>query len=126
MQQMEKMNEVVGMMNRIMMDVEGKRLVVLSTVESYRNELFLFYRQLRRGINYTSFGVRYQYILVRWDPLNYKDMFVETPFYIRYVVITIVISTSMLDIELFYLTQLSSSTYLTLSFTGLRHILEKV
>ena len=39
---------------------------------------------------------------------NYKEMFVETPLYIRYAVLTIVIFTSMLAIELFYLTQLCS------------------
>ena len=40
--------------------------------------------------------------------LNYEGMFVGTPIYIRFVVITIVIFTSMLVIELFYLTQLCS------------------
>ena len=40
--------------------------------------------------------------------LNYEEMFPETPIYIRYVVLTIVIFTSMLSTELFYLTQLRS------------------
>ena len=56
----------------------------------------------------TRFGVKYQNILERWKILNYIEMFVETPIYIRYVVLTIVIFTSMLAIELFYLTQLCS------------------
>ena len=56
----------------------------------------------------TIFGVIYQNILVIWPLLNYEDIFVVTPIYIRYVVLTIVIFTSMLTIELFYLTQLFS------------------
>ena len=56
----------------------------------------------------TRFGVNYQNILISWNLLNYKYMFVETPIYIRYVVISIVNFTSMLAIELFYLTQLRS------------------
>ena len=56
----------------------------------------------------TSFGVRYQNILVRWHLLNYEEMFAETPIYIRYVVLTIVIFVSMLAIELFYLTKTCS------------------
>ena len=56
--------------------------------------------------NDTSFGVKYQKFLVGWHLLNYEEMFVEAPIYIRYVVLTIVIFTSMLAIVLFYLTQL--------------------
>ena len=55
-----------------------------------------------------SFGVTYQKIMVIWHLLNYKEMFPETLIYIRYVVIAIVISTTMLAIGLFYLTQLFS------------------
>ena len=60
------------------------------------------------GRNDTIFGVKYQNILVRWHQINYTEIFVETPIYIRYVVLTIVIFTSMLAVELFYLTQLCS------------------
>ena len=56
----------------------------------------------------TIFGVKYKNTLVRWHLLKYKEMFVETPIYIRYVVLTITIFTYMLAIELFYLTQLYS------------------
>ena len=56
----------------------------------------------------TSFGVKYQNILVEFHLLNYEDMFVVTPIYIRYVVLTIIIFTSMLAIELFYGTKLCS------------------
>ena len=42
-------------------------------------------------------------ILVERHLINYEDMFVVTTIYIRYVVITIVLFTSMLTIELFYL-----------------------
>ena len=60
------------------------------------------------GIKDTRFEVKYKNILVVWHLLKYKEMFMETPIYIGYVVITIVIFTSMLSIELFYLTQLCS------------------
>ena len=56
----------------------------------------------------TRFGVKYQKLLIGWHHLNYEDMFVETPIYIRCVVLTIVIFTYMLAIGLFYLTQLCS------------------
>ena len=58
------------------------------------------------GRKETRFGVRYQKLLVGWNVLNYEEMSVKTPIYIRYVVLTIAIFTSMLAIELFYLTQL--------------------
>ena len=58
---------------------------------------------------YASFGVRYQNILVGWNLLNYEEMFVVTPIYIRYVVLTIFIFTYMFAIELFYPTQIHSS-----------------
>ena len=55
-----------------------------------------------------SFGVKYQDLLVTRHLLNYKEMFTGTQIYIRYVVISIILFTSMLAIELFYLTQLQS------------------
>ena len=57
---------------------------------------------------YTSFGVKYQNILVGWKILNYGDILVETSIYINYAVLSIVIYIYMLVIELFYLTQLCS------------------
>ena len=77
-------------------------------MESSGNALVAFYRNLPLGIKDTSFGVIYYYLLVGWNLLNYKNMFAETPIYIGYVVLNIVIFTSMLAIELFYLTQLCS------------------
>ena len=56
----------------------------------------------------TTVGVKYQKSLVGQNLLNYEEMFVVTPIYIRYVFITIAIFTPKLAIELFYLTQLSS------------------
>ena len=50
------------------------------------------------GIKYTSFGVKYQNILLSMKIRNYKEMMVETPICIRYAVLTIVIFTSMLAI----------------------------
>ena len=54
------------------------------------------------------FGVKYQNILVTRHLLNYKNVFMGKPIYIRYVVISIILLTSMLTTELFYLTQLCS------------------
>ena len=90
------------------------------------------YRQFPLGINDTSFEVKYQNILVRSHQLNYKDIFVGTQIQIRYVVISIVLITVMLAIELLYLTQLFSFLgcffdYLTLFIPiGLLHILNNV
>ena len=58
--------------------------------------------------NDTSFGVKYQNLLVGCHLQNNEDTFMGTPIYIRHIVITIFIFTSMLAIELFYLTQLRS------------------
>ena len=60
------------------------------------------------GKNYTSFGVKLQELLIRIHQLNYKEMFVGTQIYIRYVLVSIFLITVMLAIELFYLTRLSS------------------
>ena len=70
--------------------------------------LVVFYRQLSIGRKYTRFGVKYPKLLVGLHLPKYKEMFLETLTYIRYDVITIVIFTSMLAIELFYPTQLRS------------------
>ena len=60
------------------------------------------------GRKETRFGVKYQKLLVGWHLIKYEDMFAGTMIYIRYVVLTIVIFTSMISIEIFYLTQLHS------------------
>ena len=49
-------------------------------------------------INDTRFGANYQNILFIWHLLNYIEMFVGTPIYIRYVVISIILFTSMFAI----------------------------
>ena len=87
---------------------EGNGWFVLTEGKSSVNVLVVFYRKLPMGGKYTSFGFKYQNILVRWNLLNHKDIFVVTPVYIRYVVVSIVLFTSMIAIELFYLTQLCS------------------
>ena len=58
------------------------------------------------GSKDTHFGVKYQNILVGRHLINYEEIFVGTPINIRYVVISIVIFTYMLAIELFYPTKL--------------------
>ena len=68
-----------------------------------KNILVVFYWKLHMGKKDTIFGVKYQNILLSIKILNYKDNFVETPIYIRCVVITIVTFTYMLAIELFTL-----------------------
>ena len=80
----------------------------LSKVRSSGNILVAFYWKLPMVRKDTSIVAKYQKLLLGWHLLNYKDMSVEIPIYIRYAVITIVIFTSMLSIELFYLTQLYS------------------
>ena len=60
------------------------------------------------------------------------DVCGNTCIYIRYALVTIAIFTSMIAIELFYLTQLRTfldfylSTYFSLSLTGLSYIFDKV
>ena len=60
------------------------------------------------GRRETIFVVKYQKIFIGWHLLNYEEIFLETPIYIRCVVITIVIFTYILSVELFYPTQLFS------------------
>ena len=76
--------------------------------KSSRNVLVVFYRKLHMVIKDASFVVKYPKILVIIKIRHYKEMFVEPPIFIRYVVLTIVICTSILAIELFYRTQLCS------------------
>ena len=105
---MEKWNEAVCMKNRFASNGGGKRLVRLSKGKSSGNVLVVFYQQLPMGRKDTSFGVKYPNVLVSMKTRNYKEMLVEPPIYIRYVVLTISMCTSMLAIELFYRTQLCS------------------
>ena len=77
--------------------------------------------QLLKGIKDSRLAVKYQNLLLRGKIINYKEMFVEPPIYIRYSVLTILICTSMLAIELFIVHNLlhfmdvSLSTYLYFS-----------
>ena len=56
----------------------------------------------------TIFGGGVNFLLVIRHKLNYIDMFVGRHIYIGCIVISIVLITVMLDIELFYFTQLHS------------------
>ena len=87
---------------------EGNGKFVLSKGKSSGNVLVVFYRKLTMGRKDIGFGMKYQNLLVSMKMQNYEEMFVETPIYIRYVVLTIVICKSMLTIELFYCTQFFS------------------
>ena len=70
MKQIAKTNEAVGMKYRFTVDGGGKGLFVLSKGKSYGNALITFYHRLPMGINYTSFGLRYQNIFVTSHLLN--------------------------------------------------------
>ena len=80
----------------------------------------------------TIFGVKYPNLLVTRHLLNYKEMSVGKTIYIRYVVISIILFTSMLAIEFLILhifvhfMDVSLGAYLFLSLTGLQYILDKV
>ena len=87
---------------------EGNGQFVLSKDKSSGNVLVVFYRQLPMGRKDASFGVKYPNVLVSMKIRNYEEMFVEPQIYIRYDLLTIVICTSMLAIELFYRTKLCS------------------
>ena len=119
MNQISKMNEAVGMINHFTVDGRGKRSVCPSKVNSSGNVLVEFYCKLPMLRKDKNFSVKYQKLLVVCHLLNYEDIFVETPIYIRYVVINIDIFTSILAIELFYLTQLRSFLVCFLALTSL-------
>ena len=60
------------------------------------------------GLKDTRFGRKLQYMLERRYEINFTDIFVVRNIYERYAVISIVLITVMLAIELFYSTQLNS------------------
>ena len=60
------------------------------------------------GWNETIFGMKYQELFLRIHQLNHTEMFMGTQIYIRYIVVSIVLITFMLAIELLYHTQLFS------------------
>ena len=62
--QIEKINEAVGMKNNITIVEGGKRLVRPFKGNISGNILVAFYQQLPMGRKDTSFGVRYQKVLV--------------------------------------------------------------
>ena len=84
---------------------EGNGQLKLSKGKSSGNVLVVFYRQLPIGRKDTSFGVKHPNVLVSMKIRNYEAMFLKPAIYICYVVVTIVICTSMHTIELFYHTQ---------------------
>ena len=81
--QMANINEAVFMKNCVTMNGGGKWLVHPLKGKSSGNVLVVFYMQLPMVRKYTSFGVNYQNILVSMKILNYEEMFVETPIYIK-------------------------------------------
>ena len=71
MNHMEKINEAVGMKNRLLSWMgEGSSLFVLSKVNGYGNVLVAFYRKLTLGRKDTRCGVKYQNVLVVRNLIN--------------------------------------------------------
>ena len=130
--QMSKMNEAVIMKNRVTVGGGGKRIVCTFRRQEFWKCIGFFNRKLHMERKDTRFGVNNQNIMLIWHLLNHKEIFVGTPIYIGYVVISIILFTSMLAIELFilhnfvHLLNFYLITYLYLSLIGLRHILDKV
>ena len=108
MKHMARMNEAVSIKNRFTMDGGGKRSASTFKRQEFWKCIGFILSAVTYGKKGKSFGGIYQNLLLGWHLLIYEEMFVETPIYLRYVVITIVIFTSMIAIELFYLTQLLS------------------
>ena len=97
------MNEAVAIKNCFTINGGGRRLVC----PFKRRELWkcigcIIWAELFIGGKDTRFLLKDQKILVGCHLLKYEEMFVETPIYIRYVVLAIVIFTYTLAIELFY------------------------
>ena len=112
---------------------EGNVWPVPSKVKIYGNILVAFYWQLSMGRKDTSFGVKYQRLFVGWYLLNYEEMFMETPIYIKvccahyrnfyiYACHLIILSYTTLLISWVFLCVL---TYIS-PFTDLWHILDNV
>ena len=108
------MNEMVGMNNRLMM-YGGKNWFVCIFK---RQEFWKFIGCILSAVTYGNkvhkIWIEIPDVLVRIHQINYKDMFVVTQTYIRYVVIYILLITVMLAIELFYLTQFHSFLWMFL------------
>ena len=111
---------------------EGNRYFVLSEGKSYGNVLVAFFRQLPMGRKYKIFGVKYQNLLVESHLLNYEEVSMVTPIYIKYVVITIFLLHLRFPLDYFILHNfvhflgVSLSNYLYLFLKCLRYILDKV
>ena len=106
--QMEKMNEAFGMKNYVTVGGGRKRLVRPFKRQEFWKCIGCILSSVTYGKKGHKLWGEIKKLLVRCKILNYKEMFVETPIYIRYDVLTIVLFTYMLAIELFYPTQLIS------------------
>ena len=106
--QMAKINEAVGMKNYVTINGGKKRLVSPFKIQEFWKFIGCVLSEVTYGKKEHNLWSEIPKSFGKMEILNYKDMFVEKPIYIRYVVLTIIIFTSMLAIELFYLTQLHS------------------
>ena len=103
---MAKMNEAVCMKNHFTSNGGGKRLVCLFKRQEFWKCIGCIILSATYGKKGHKLWSDVPTYLVSMKIRNHEGMFVETTIYIRYVVLTIVIFTSMLAIELFYRTQL--------------------
>ena len=92
------MNEMVGTKNPCMMSGGKKRLVCPFTRQDFWKCIGLILLVVTHGKKGHKILSEIQYFLVRIHQLNYKEMSVGKQIYIRYVVISIVLITVMLDI----------------------------
>ena len=106
--QMAKMNEAVGMKNRLMVSGGKKRLVRPFNSQEFWKCISFILSAVTCGKKGHNFWSELPFFWVRSHQLNYKEMFVGTQIYISYVVISNVIITVMLAIKLLYFTQLCS------------------
>ena len=105
----KKKNEAVGTKNRLMMDEGRKRIVC----PFRRKKFWKYIGCVLSALTYEKKGhkpcIEIPKDFCRTAPTKLqRNVFAKTPIYIKYVVITIVIFTFTLAIELFYLTQLCS------------------
>ena len=104
MNQMVKMNEAVGMKNCVAINGGWKRLVCTFKSQELCKCIGCIILAVTYGKKGHKLWSEIPKSFGKMEILNYEDVFVETTIYISYVLLAIVIFTSMIAIELFYLT----------------------
>ena len=88
---MEKMNESVGMKNRVTMDGGGKRLVCPLKSQEFWKCIGCILSAVTYGKKGHKLWSEIPKDFGKMEIIKYEEMLVETPIYIRYVVLAIVI-----------------------------------